>query len=392
MLKKILFVNPTAKMSGAEFSLLSLMAGLDRDRFEPLLLLPDPGPFQEKADAHGIRSIVLPSLFRYDECYRIWKSPRIIRVVLAIRRIIRRERIALVHSNKLGVSYVGGLAARLGGIPALVHIRDGGLNRFVKPWKGRVIRFLNDEIIAVSHATGDGVAAIHPVLRGKVRVIYNGIDMAAMDRIRASTIRGELGIPPSAPLIGAVGRIEPGKGIEVLIAVAKELKSRFPGLRILIVGPVFEPRDKPHFDQILLDVKRRGLEKDIHFTGFRSDVLGIVKELSIVVHPAVFQDPLPRAVLEAAALGKPIVASRVGGVPEILEDRVSGILFEPGNAAALAAALSDLLQDPATASRLGMAARKIVEDRFSVRCHVAEVTAVYEGLLGGNLEEVPASI
>jgi glycosyltransferase involved in cell wall biosynthesis len=380
MVKNILYINLTAKMSGAEFSLLSLMTGLDKKKFQPILLLPEPGPFLDKARTFGIETIILPHLIKFGEYFHFWKIPKAWWAVFRLRKIIRRQGISLVHCNTPRASYIGGLAAKLCKIPSVTHIRDIGQSPFGKKWQSRLIGFLSDRMISVSRATKNYVSEMNPFLEEKIKVIYNGVDLAFIDRTPVVAIRHELGIPASAPLIGVVGRIEPGKGLDILIQAAEVIKKTFPLLRILIIGSVFEKQDQAYLDKLVIEIAEKGLKHNVVFTGFRPDALGIMKALDVLVHPALCPDSLPRTVIEAAGLKKTIVASRVGGIPEILQDSVSGILVEPGNAEALAEAVLFLLANPEEASRLGEAARQKIACFFDIKKHLAEVTDIYESL------------
>ena len=380
MVKKILYINLTARMSGAEKSLLSLMAGLDRKKFQPVLLLPETGAFLGEATANGIETIILPSLIKFGEFYHFWKIPKMFRAVLKLKKIIREKEISLVHSNTPRAAYMGGLAARICRIPHFTHVRDIGMSPFAAPWKGRFIGFLSDAIVCVSQAVKIYITDRNPPLGKKINVIYNGIDLAALDRIAPAAIRRELGIPDSAPLIGAVGRIDPTKGLDTLIDAAEMTTKIFPNLRVLIIGVVFENRNKIYLDSLMKKVAEKGLGENIIFTGFRSDVLEVMKGLDVIVHPALCPDSLPRTILEAAGLKKPIAASRVGGIPEILKDGISGFLFNPGDQNALAEIVISLLRNPEAAKRLGAAARGNIENCFSIDRFLAAMTAIYESL------------
>jgi glycosyltransferase involved in cell wall biosynthesis len=254
------------------------------------------------------------------------------------------------------------------------------MSPFAKPLQGRLLGFLSDIIISVSQATKNYIISINPFLEKKVKLVYNGVDLAVIDATPVADIHCEMGIPASAPLIGAVGRIERTKGYDALIAAAETIKKTLPSLRVLIIGSVFVDQDQVYMDELLKKVKDKRLGSNIIFTGFRSDAIAVIKALDIFVHQALCPDAFPGVVLEAAALKKTIVATRVGGIPEILQDGVSGILVEAGNADALAAAVISLLANPEAANRLGMAARKKVASCFDLKKHLAEVTAIYESL------------
>ena len=384
MLKKILYINLTAKMSGAEFSLISLMTGLDKERFQPILLLPERGPLSDQADNFGIETIILSSLIRFGEHFRFWKILKALRAVWKLKKIIRTKGISLVHCNTPRAAYIGGLAAKLCKIPSVTHIRDIGQSPFEKTWPTRLIGFLSDIMISVSWATKSYIIGLNPFLEKKIKVIYNGIDLDFIDKVSPTAIHRKMDIPESAPLISAVGRIEPKKGFHILVHVAEILKKTFPSLRILIVGSIFEKRDQVYLDSLLVEIAEKGLSNNIIFTGFRTDVLEIMKACAMVVHPALCPDSLPRTIIEAAGLKKTIVASRVGGIPEIIQDGVSGILIESGNADALAEAVRTLLMQPDTARRLGVAAREKIVSCFTIEKHLARITAIYESLWKKN--------
>jgi glycosyltransferase involved in cell wall biosynthesis len=377
MLKNILYINLTANMSGAEFSLLSLMAGLDRKKFRPILLLPEPGPFLDKARTHGIETLILPSLIKFGEYFRFWKIQKIFRSVLWLKKIISEKKIHLVHCNSPRASYVGGLAALFCGVPCLTHVRDIQQSPFVSPLKSRLLGYLSQQIVAVSKATADAILQVNPSLCSKTTVVYNGIDLVAFIADPRKTIRDELGISSTARLIGAIGIIHPNKGQDILIKATAILKYSFPELTLLLIGAASCQED-PYKITLEKLAEELGIKGNVIFTGFRQDVLGVLQELDVVVHPAIFPDPLPRILLEAAAQGKAIVATRVGGVCEIIEDNVSGILVESGNAEALAGAVMALLMNPEETGRLSRAARKKIESHFSIKMHLAKITAIYE--------------
>ena len=120
----ILYINSTAKMSGAEFSLLSLMKGIDRERFRPVLLLPEEGIFADRARQAGIGCHVVPSMIRFGEGFRLSSLPRVVKSIWQIVKIIRRQHIQIVHANSPRAAYIGGLAGRLAGVITLTHVRD----------------------------------------------------------------------------------------------------------------------------------------------------------------------------------------------------------------------------------------------------------------------------
>jgi len=376
----VLFVSNTARMSGAEFSLLSLLKGLDRKQFSPLLLLPEAGLFAERAQQAGIEVQIVPAMIRFGEAHGLAALPRAMRSIWRIVRIIRRRRIRIVHANSPRAAYTGCLAGRLAGARTLTHVRDIEQSPFRSPAKSRLLAWLSDRIVAVSQATAAAILDVNPSLGGKTTVVCNGIDLSEIVPLPPLEARLRLGLPSAAKIIAAVGIIHPAKGLDVLIRAAARIRDAFPSLKLLVIGQTFHPADAAYRESLEKLVNELGLANHVVFTGFRHDVMELIQALDLFVHPAVYQDPLPRTLLEAAACGKAIVATKTGGIPEIVDDGVSGVLVQAGDDAALAEAVVTLLSRPDDARRLGAAARKKIERDFPIQAHVARLTALYRSL------------
>jgi glycosyltransferase involved in cell wall biosynthesis len=378
--RSILYVNPASGMSGAEFSLLGLMENLDRDRFIPILIVPEEGMFASKAREAGIETFILPAFIRFGEGYRLRTIPKAGRALLGLRKIIRENDIRLIHSNSPRAAYLGGAAARLCVVPSVIHVRDIHLSPFLSPWKARFLGRLSDLIIAVSAATQQSIIGKTPSLASKVHVIYNGVDLRRIDGRVAKNPRAELGISPGDRVIASVGILHPAKGQGVLLRAAAALKPSFPSLKILLVGAPF-PETEKNYRRRLEDLTvELGLAGSVILTGFREDVLDLMDVADVVVHAAVYPEPFPRSLLEALALRKPVVATRVGGIPEIVEDGGTGLLVKPSDPGALAEAVTVLLKDRQMALTLGFNGRQKVERNFTMEKHVAVLSEFYERL------------
>ena len=182
-------------------------------------------------------------------------------------------------------------------------------------------------------------------------------------------------MPPAAPLVGIAAQLIPRKGHDVLFAALADLLPQHPTLRVLVLGR------GPLEAELEAHVRSAGIGAVVRFAGFRTDLPRILPCLDVLAHPA-WMEGLGIALLEAAACGVPIVASRRGGMPEAVEDGVNGYLIEPGDSAALADRLDRLLRDPALARRMGAAGRQRVEERFAVPRMVEGNYRVYEAVLG----------
>ena len=377
----ILYINPTAKMSGAEFSLVSLLEKINRKRFNPILLLPQNGPFYDKANKIGIETLILPTMIKFSEGHNLSTFPKIVKAVYQLTHLIQKKNIQLVHSNSPRTAYIGGIAAKLTSIPSVIHVRDIHLSPFSHPLKARFLNILSDEIVAVSSATRDSILKSAPYLEPKIKVVYNGVDIKRLESIRFKDIRNEFGLKKDVPVIGCVGIIHPAKGQDILIQATALIKKSFPHVKVFLIGGIFLKKAKNYENELRRLTKKLGLEEIVVFTGFRSDVFDLINAMDVVVHPAIYPDPFPRSLLEASAIGKAIVATRVGGIPEMLENDVSALLIEPSVPIAIAEAVEHLLSEKTKARELASEAKSRIEKNFSIERHVENITAIYERLL-----------
>ena len=303
-------------------------------------------------------------------------------------RDLRRNRTQIVHSYNAYANIFALPAARLAGTPLVVaSIRDTGI--YLTPIQNRVQKFLcrfADCILVNAEAVrrwleGQGYPA------EKIAVIRNGVDLARFaGRPGNGAVRRSLGLPPRAPLVAVFARLDQNKGLEFFLEAAAIVAARSPSVRFLIVGDRLILKD----GAIVGDVERReslenrarrlGLEGRVVFTGFRLDVPELLAEVAVSVLPSL-SEGLPNAVLESMAAGVPVVATRVGGVPEAVEDGASGILVPPGDGAALARAIGMLLEKPDLARRLGRAGRERAEGSFSLDRMVRRTQGLYVGML-----------
>jgi glycosyltransferase involved in cell wall biosynthesis len=211
----------------------------------------------------------------------------------------------------------------------------------------------------------------------RMAVIYDGLDVERFRPTREyAAVRKELGIPLE---VGIVGNIQRWKGQAIVLEAVREVKSFNPEIRCLIVGGVH--REGAEYAQELYRyVEEHGLKNNVIFTGFRDDIADLVATMDIVIHASVNPEPFGRVILEAMALGKPVIATDIGGVPEFVQHGVTGQLVPPRNPKALAQAMVELLQNPCRRDSLGSNGRLAVHQRFTVRRHVEEVCNAYTHL------------
>jgi glycosyltransferase involved in cell wall biosynthesis len=219
----------------------------------------------------------------------------------------------------------------------------------------------------------------------KIVVIPNGVELSRFDRVDGgeSPFRG-LGIPHGAPVVLVVSRLNPLKGLETFLQAAALVATEFPTVRFVIVGDT-NPNERPYWSTLTSLTVRLGLTDRLTFAGLRRDVPQLLSAATISVMPSL-NEALSNVVLESMAAGAPVVATRVGGTPEAIADGVNGLLVPPGDPAAMASAMAALLRDPSRARRLGDAARRSIDERFSMERMVSATAQLYEALLDGQVQ------
>lgn len=349
---RIALVNLQADYGGAEGHVLSLATGLAARGHEIRVLCHPRGRLRRSVEAHGLRAVAVPTVGQTDP-----------RAALRLAWIVRRWRPDVLHLHTPKDYLVGALAARLSDATATVLTRH--LLLPVSPHMRRLYRRC-DAVICPCRALRDQLAA-DGVPDEKLALVYGAIN--AEPFFQAPPPRSETGL-----VVGTVGRLVPGKGHAVLLEAFAQLGG-VPTLRVI--------GDGPERAALGAQVERLGLTDGVQFLGFQSDVPAAMAALDMFVLASTHTEVLPLVVMEAMAAGCAVVATAVGGVPEIVEDGHSGLLVPPGDAEALAASLRRLAADPALRATLGRAARERVRGRFTLPGMVAETERVYQRVCRG---------
>ena len=259
------------------------------------------------------------------------------------------------------------LAAKLFGIPMVTVI---GFYRREAAERG-FLRWV-DVIIPNSHSTAQDFLDVG--LGEKTKVIHNFLDLEAYEN--AKDIRSELS-PGEGPLIGYVGVLHPVKGIEHLLQAVPEILSQHPSARLVLVGQEKEQGWQAHLESL---VSKLGISEQVKFLGHRDDIPNVMKSLDILVVPSL-EEPFGFINIEAGAVGTAVVASRTGGIPEIISNQESGLLIEPGNSNAISEAVQELLNDTEKRRRLGGALQARVHSYFTKERALQEWDEVFSRFL-----------
>ena len=407
---RVLYVENTHTVGGSLVSLYYLVRGLDRTRFQPVVLLPPANPWLDRFRAldceviatepyrlaprspiaQGIRaSRATRGLKRFTWSRRLYHQAgfalKLVRGIWPsakrLQRLILDRDIDCVHTNWfVAHDRPAILAGRLAGVPCVSHIRAfETLNSFDRLVTVRCV----DEFVFISRALErDHLGQRSHIPRGSV--VYNGLDLSGFSSsANPGQVREELGLAAADKVVGMVGRVEPWKGQAYFIRAMLQATRRFPDLKALVVGQV-EPHARVYYEELLQLVEELGLSDKVVFTGFRSDLPRLLRGLDLLVHSSVDPEPFGRVIIEGMAAGVPVIGMDAGAVPEIIEDGVSGVLVPPGDVEALANTVCSLLASPDRSRRLAQEARRRVEERFTVEQYVAGVQRVYEGLVGAG--------
>lgn len=401
---RVLYVENASGVGGSVVSLYRLIQRLNRDRYEPLVLFHRPNGYAERFVQLGVEVACLhpalserpasggptrdiaATLSRWsrtlERAYREakftgWFLRCHVPDALAIRRVIEQRHIHLLHLNNGPQSnHAGLLAAWWTRRPCVCHVRDYGVAYGLDRWLSRQV----DYYAFMSTALQDQVKADAPNLRGGV--IHDGLDLPPpVTEAQRAQARRELGLSAADFVVGNVGRITTWKGQDVFLRALARVRLQAPHLKALIVGEPDPPSERRYLEELQALTRQLGLEAVVQFTGFRADIPTVMSALDLLVHSSSSPEPFGIVLIEGMAAGCPVVATRAGGVLDIVQDGQTGWLVPVKDDAAMAEAITKALRDRELARRLGQNGRQHVATKFSVAQYVAGVEAVYADLL-----------
>lgn len=358
----LLLANFADRIGGGEESLLTLARGLDRRRYMPHAVVPAEGEIAEALRGLGIPVAVLPL-----PPVRPWTAPAVLGGLRGLRALLARWRPALVHAHGSRGALYAGLAVRRLRIPLVWHVRIAERD----PCLDGTLLALSARVIAISRAVATRFDGSRHAW--KVRVVYNGVETDRWQPVVESAPA------PPGPTVLLVGRLSWDKGQATLVRAAPAVLAHVPAARFVLLGA--DSDGEANRLRRLADQLR--VSHALEIRSWMKDPRPAFYEASVVALPS-RSEGFGRVLVEAALLAKPVVASRVGGIPEVVVDGETGLLVPPEDPQALATALIRLLTDPPLCARLGKAARERALAHFTAQQHVDGVQAVYRELLDGT--------
>jgi glycosyltransferase involved in cell wall biosynthesis len=386
----VLYVNHTEAISGAEHSLLSLLGGLP-SQISPLVACP-PGRLSRALEAAGVPTTAITGTAGSLRLHPVHTPIALAELSIAavqVHRAAHRHRAQVVHANSIRAGIVVSLA-RLAPAATLVHVRDCLPPGTVSSATLRLIAAGATTVIANSEYTARSVRAMAPAAH--LEVLHNPVELARfdptrIDRDRARDALGEAG--KRALVLGVVGQLSPWKGQDTAIEALRLLCAEGLDAQLLLIGSAkFVARatrfdNRGYVERLQRLAAGAGLRERVSWLGEREDVPELMRALDVLLLPS-WEEPFGRALIEAMALEVPVIATDVGGPPEIVTDGIEGYLCPPRDPHAWAQAIRRIAERPDRGRELGRAGRLRVERELTVERHVAATLAAYERALAGR--------
>lgn len=389
-MKRVLYIehNTDGTIGGSHLCLLDIVRNLDRSHYETIVCFFQDNPLIAEFEKAGALVISYPP----------WKPIRVpysnrsriaalLQSVLNFGRLLiwrsagwalflRRHKADLVHfNNACGYDHDAMLACWVSGIPLIVHERGiqksiSGMTRFFSRRASAIIAISD----AVEANLVDGGVQATQIVR-----IDDGVSPKRLRINRTSSeLRQQWNLGESNPIVGIVGNVKKWKGQEVIIQALLLLKPTYPSIKCIIVGALADPSYKYLLDET---IRKYELDDAVIFTGFDSNPIDYVAIFDVFVHASIEPEPFGIVILEAMAMGKPVVASNAGGPAEIVIDGETGYLVSPGDSESLAERVGELLSDPAKRASYGEAGRKRFLDRYTDLANVRRIESLYASVL-----------
>lgn len=391
---RVLFYEPYPMGLGGNFlTQRMILERVDTDKFSPLILAPMDGVALDYFRSIGVECVVIPpplGLDRYGGAVlragfwgRLKSAFGLFKYNLRLSRFLRESRIDLVYANCVRAQMSVGLAAWFAKVPSFLYIKG----ELANPIIDRLCFLLASKIFFFCAQNRDDKYPffVH-MFKHKLGILKIGLDpesIIAVDYGNYSTLRHELGIRSDHINTVVLGQLYPPKGQHFAIEALSKLIIDFPQTTLYLVGDHVIDEYRPYRAELEALIDRHGLGQHIRFTGWRRDALEIVSQMDIVIHPSLAEG-FGRAVLESMALGKPVIASAVGGLREAIQDCKNGYLVVPGHVDAIALRWHELLSNAELRQRLGHEARRTVFADYLIDDKVTRLSEIWSNMVLGT--------
>lgn len=380
---KILRIIARLNVGGPAIHTILLTEALNDDRFESILVAgrveKDEKDMIYLARQKGVKPIIIPELRRQihpiKDLIALWK----------IYKIIRHQRPDIVHTHTAKAGTLGRIAAILAGVPVRIHTFHGNIfhgyfNRIyvmVFLFIERILAYFTTYIVAISERQKEEICQRYRIAKpDKIKIIPLGLELEELFSIDSHKghLRDELKIAGDATVVGIVGRLAPIKNHRMFLEVAKSLSTRLDNsfdMKYLIIG---DGAERPALEKYTRDARLNG---DVVFCGWREDLGNVYSDLDIVCLTS-FNEGTPVSLIEASAAGRPVVATNVGGVADVVIDGVNGYLVPLGDIASFSQRLSELIENFQKRCEFGLKGREIVQKKFSKQRLINDIKNLYE--------------
>lgn len=363
---KILYLTTDSRVGGTEKNIISLVSHLNRDKYDNTVVALVPGgELIERLRDYGIEAECLGMRNKFD-----------LLAIFKLYRIIKKRKVDILHTYLFHANILGRIVGRLAGVAVIISSLRVMERRRHHRWLDRLTNGLVDVETCVCEAVMRFTIERAGINPDKLVTIPNGIDVGEYRlRVNLEEEKRRLRLESNYPVLGVAGRLHEQKGHLYLLRAIPALLEKYPGTVLLLVG------DGPLQEGLERECSKLGINKGVKFLGFRKDIKELMALMDVFVLPSLWEG-MPNVLMEAMALGRPIVATRVGGAEELIEDGVTGLLVPSADERTLAEALINILDREDKGRGLGEMARREVEKRFPVEAMVRETEKLYERLLG----------
>ncbi|MBN2089692.1 glycosyltransferase [candidate division KSB1 bacterium] len=364
---KIMHVLPSLEIGGMETALITLINGMDTDRFENQIFCFDFKNY-ENSIQHRLHDENIPIyIFEKGHGVDYW-------LPIKISRILRKQKIDIVHTRNFAALLYGSIAAKLAGVPgAVADIR--GRIPVDEGQKCKRLSFLVSKFVGVSEDIKKMLATDFKIKESKIQTIYNGVQIPGENqKLDIATLRSKLGLAPNDFVIGTIGRTEPVKDYTSLIRMSAPVLQKYRNVKLMIVG---DGSQRTELEKLTKDL---GVNTQTIFTGYQKEVSNFLRLINLFALTSV-SEGISNVLLEAMATSIPVLATEVGGNPEIVRHNQTGFLIPRPNLNQITEKIELLINNPELAKDLGQNGRKWVEEKFTIEKMVSEYQSLYQTII-----------